>query len=63
MACNPQLCDWIEGLIGPEFLHDADKLNDLMKYEDDENVLRDLLVIKQAKKRTAGSLLKRKTEY
>jgi starch phosphorylase len=60
MACNPQLCDWIEGLIGPEFLHDADKLNDLMKYEDDENVLRDLLVIKQAKKEQLAAYLKEK---
>ncbi len=50
LHCNEELASYIEGLIGPDFKKDADKLKDLKKYLDDETVLNKLLDIKKDKK-------------
>ncbi len=50
MHCNPELTKFISGLIGDDYKKDADKLEDLLKYIDDEKVLNELLEIKKKKK-------------
>ncbi|MGL5694352.1 MAG: glycogen/starch/alpha-glucan phosphorylase, partial [Peptostreptococcaceae bacterium] len=50
LHCNPLLADLIEDLIGDGFKEDADKLQDLIKYVDDENVLKEILNIKDINK-------------
>ena len=51
LHCNPRLSSYIEEMIGPDFRKDADRLKDLLKYKDDENVLRRLRDIKRDNKR------------
>ncbi len=51
LHCNPRLSSYVEELIGPDFRKDADHLKDLLKYKDDENVLRRLRDIKRDNKR------------
>ena len=46
LHCNPSLTKLIENLIGDEFKEDNTKLEDLIKYIDDEKVLKELLDIK-----------------
>ena len=46
LHCNPSLTKLIENLIGDEFKEDNTKLEDLIKYIDDEKVLNELLDIK-----------------
>lgn len=43
---NPALCSLLDELIGKEYRYDAKKLIDLLKYQDDENVLLRLKEIK-----------------
>ena len=50
MHCNPSLTKLIEKLIGNEFKFEADKLQDLIKYVDDKEVLQQLLDIKHYNK-------------
>ncbi|MEG0857877.1 MAG: glycogen/starch/alpha-glucan phosphorylase [Terrisporobacter sp.] len=50
MHCNPSLTELIEKLIGTEFKQNAEKLQDLIQYIDDNNVLQDLLDIKHNNK-------------
>ena len=47
LHCNKPLTAYIESLIGDGFKKDASELSKLMKYIDDEKVLRDILDIKQ----------------
>lgn len=42
LHCNHQLTDYISGKIGPDFKKDASKLEDLLKYKDDQKVLDDI---------------------
>ena len=51
LHCNQPLAQMIEELIGPEFKKDASKLEDLLRYIDDETVLRRLLDIKMEQKK------------
>lgn len=51
MACNRPLAALITDLIGEAWKRDADRLNDLMQYQDDADVLDRLLQVKQDKKR------------
>ena len=51
LHCNPRLSSYIEELIGPGFRTDAERLKDLLKYKDDEAVLRRLSDIKRDNKR------------
>lgn len=50
MHCNPLLTNLIENLIGDDFKHDAEKLQNLKKYIDDEDVLKNILDIKKKNK-------------
>lgn len=59
MHCNPELTELIEGLIGDGFKSDAEKLQDLIKYIDDEEVLKQLLNIKHDNKVKLKNYLKK----
>ena len=59
MHCNPSLTKLIEKLIGNEFKYDAEKLQDLIKYIDDEEVLKQLLDIKYENKIKLKNYLKK----
>lgn len=50
IACNPELCQFIESLIGKGFHQDASELEKLMNYVNDEEVLRKLIEIKKHNK-------------
>ena len=39
MHCNEELSTYIESLIGSDFKENAEKLQDLLKYQDDSEVL------------------------
>ena len=58
LHCNPSLASYIESLIGPAFKKDADKLEDLLKFEKNAEVLAKLEEIKKENKRTAAAFLK-----
>ncbi len=51
LHCNEELTSYITELIGPDFKKDADRLQDLLKFVDDEEVLNKLLAIKDSKKK------------
>ena len=50
LKCNPALTEEIESLIGPGFKKDASKLNELLNYKNDEEVLAALGKIKKDNK-------------
>ena len=52
MHCNHPLTDYITELIGDEFKKDANALENLLKYKDDEAVLNKILEIKAEAKKT-----------
>lgn len=59
LECNPALAEELESLIGSGFRKDADELEKLMTYANDENVLNKLTEIKStAKKALADWLLR-----
>ena len=58
MHCNPELTELIRSLIGDGFLKDADRLEGLLKYADDTEVLDKLLAIKTNNKKVAAKYLK-----
>ena len=58
LHCNPGLASYIESLIGPAFKKDADKLEDLLSYENDAEVLAKIEEIKTANKKLACDFLK-----
>ena len=60
LHCNHQLADYISGKIGPDFKKDASKLEDLLKYKDDQKVLDDIYEIKTEKKKELAAYLKEK---
>ena len=57
--CNPLLTELIEELIGDEFKVEAEKLQDLIKYINDEKVLQKLLDIKHSNKVELKNYLKK----
>lgn len=57
--CNPLLTEFIEELIGDEFKAEAEKLQDLIKYINDEKVLQKLLDIKHSNKVELKNYLKK----
>ena len=59
MHCNPELTELMEKLIGNGFKSDAEKLQDLIKYVDDEEVLQQLLDIKHYNKVELKNYLKK----
>ena len=50
LYCNPNLANLIEELIGPDFKKDATKLEELMKFEKDEQVLSKIRKVKHQNK-------------
>lgn len=56
-ACNQELTDFIISKIGDGFMSDSSKLNELMKYVDNEPSLKELLEIKAGKKRDLAAYL------
>lgn len=59
MHCNPSLTELIEDLIGDEFKFKSEKLQDLIKYVDDKEVLQKLLDIKYYNKIQLKNYLKK----
>lgn len=59
MYCNHPLTMYIEELIGTDYQKDASKLTDLLKYADDETVIKKMLSIKQENKTALKDYLKR----
>lgn len=59
MHCNHELSQYITSLIGDDFKHDAAKLEDLMQFINDENVLNLLLQIKMNRKNELAAYLKK----
>ncbi len=55
--CNPLLAQYITELIGDDFKRDADKLQELLKYIEDDRVLKKLLEIKHENKLTLKKYL------
>ena len=58
MHCNHELSQYITSLIGDDFKRDAAKLEDLMQFTGDENVLNHLLQIKANRKHELAAYLK-----
>ena len=57
--CNRELSAYISELLGgDEWINDLDKLKELSKYADDENVLRRFIDIKQGKKKQLADFIK-----
>ncbi len=56
---NPKLASLITGLIGGEYVYDADKLQGLLKYQDDAAVLEKLQEIKHSNKERLAAYLKK----
>ena len=58
LSCNPELASYITELIGDEYKKDAEKLEDLLKYIDDQKVLDKIKEIKKGKKAELAAYLK-----
>lgn len=56
--CNTELSDYLTDLIGPGFVENADELEKLLAYKDDETVLKKLRAIKKDAKRELKDYLK-----
>ena len=61
MHCNHDLTDFITSKIGEEYKKDADKLEDLLKFIDDDATLDELLNIKKAAKVRLKNFVKKNT--
>lgn len=59
MHCNPELAEYITSLIGDGWKKNADELENLKKYVDDEKVLARILEIKDEKKKELVAFLKK----
>ena len=57
IACNEELTEFIDSLIGEDYKVDADELVKLKEYVDDVDVLKKLLEIKQTKKNQLAKVL------
>lgn len=58
LSCNHELASYITELIGDGFKKDAEKLEDLLKYIDDQKVLDKIKEIKKGKKAELAAYLK-----
>ena len=58
LKCNPELTNWIESLIGPEFKKDASHLEKLLNFTTDERILKELVTIKKNNKIALADWLK-----
>lgn len=59
MHCNPELAEYITSLIGDGWKKNADELENLKKYVDDEKVLARILEMKDEKKKELAAFLKK----
>ena len=59
LHCNHPLTDYITEKIGDGFKKDASKLEDLLKYIDDDKVLNDIMDIKKQKKKELKAYLEK----
>ncbi|MCD8013417.1 MAG: glycogen/starch/alpha-glucan family phosphorylase [Lachnospiraceae bacterium] len=57
LKCNPRLTDEIERLVGPGFKRDADELEKLMQFSEDDTVLNRLFLIKKDNKKALSAWL------
>ncbi len=60
LSCNHPLADFISEKIGEDYKKDADKLEELLKFKDDQEALDRLADIKFAKKEELAAYLKKK---
>ncbi|MBP5298978.1 MAG: glycogen/starch/alpha-glucan family phosphorylase [Lachnospiraceae bacterium] len=60
MSCNHELAEYVEELVGRSYKKDADKLERLLEYIEDEDVLNRLDYIKQNRKTELAAYLKEK---
>ena len=60
MGCNRPLTALLDETIGPDYKHDAAKLESLLEYKDDEKVLDALADIKMAAKKKLAAVIKEK---
>lgn len=58
---NPRLASLISDLIGDDYLNNAEHLQELLKFKDEESVLRELSVIKQRNKVNLSNFIKKRT--
>ena len=58
LHCNKELTTLLDGLIGPDYRKDAAKLEGLLRYSEDEDILKRLLEVKQTKKQELSAYLK-----
>ncbi|MCD8015553.1 MAG: glycogen/starch/alpha-glucan family phosphorylase [Lachnospiraceae bacterium] len=58
LKCNPELTEEIEQLIGPGFKKDADELEKLMQFTEDDTVLNQLFLIKKDNKKALSAWLR-----
>lgn len=56
--CNPLLSDYLRSLIGDGFVKNADELEGLLRYKDDDKVLENLYDIKQKNKKALADYFK-----
>ena len=57
--CNPELSSLITKLLGnADWVKDLDELKNLKKYADDENVLKEFMAVKEAKKHQLAEFIK-----
>lgn len=59
MHCNPKLAELITGLIGEGWKKDAGKLEELLKFAEDDKVLKQLAELKRESKKELASYLKK----
>lgn len=59
LKCNPELTNWIESLIGPEFKKDASHLEKLANFTTDEKILNELVSIKKNNKKALADWLQK----
>ena len=62
LSCNEELTAFIDKLIGEGYKEDANKLEELQKFVDDDAVLEELLAIKQTKKEQLAHVIEAKEE-
>ncbi len=55
---NPQLTTYLSNLLGEDFKNNLEKIEELLKYKDDEKVLNELYNIKQEKKQELAKFIK-----
>ena len=60
LSCNEELTAFIDKLIGEGYKEDANKLEELQKFVDDDAVLEELLAIKQTKKEQLAHVIEAK---